>query len=85
MSVLAGIPGGFILERPEPTGTRCTETYESLRWRINDTLLPAQREFVDDTDHKILGYCAGFGAGKTYALCAKAICLAMDNLSLIHI
>jgi PBSX family phage terminase large subunit len=79
VSVLAGIAGGYILERPEPTGTRCTETYESLRWRIYDTLLPAQREFVDDTDHKILGYCAGFGAGKTYALCAKAICLAMDN------
>ena len=79
MSILAGIAGGAILERPEHTGTRCTETYDSLRRRIYKTLLPAQREFVGDTDHKILGYCAGFGAGKTYALCAKAICLAMDN------
>jgi PBSX family phage terminase large subunit len=73
------IAGGGVLEKPQHTGTRCTETYESLRDRIYAGLLPAQREFVDDTEHKILGFCAGFGAGKTRALCAKAIFLGMAN------
>lgn len=79
MSILSVIAGGNVLEPPQRTSTRCTESYESLRSRIYETLLPPQRDFVDDTDHKILGYCAGFGAGKTYALCAKAIFLGSDN------
>ena len=79
MSILSVIAGGGVLEKPQHTGTRCTETYESLRDRIYAGLLPAQREFVDDTEHKILGFCAGFGAGKTRALCAKAIFLGMAN------
>ena len=79
MSILSVIAGGKGLEKPQRTATRCTESYESLRKRLYEALLPPQKEFVDDTDHKILGYCAGFGAGKTFALCAKAIFLGMDN------
>jgi PBSX family phage terminase large subunit len=79
VSILSVIAGGNVLEPPQRTSTRCTESYESLRSRIYDALLPPQKEFVDDTDHKILGYCAGFGAGKTFALCAKAIFLGLDN------
>lgn len=79
MSILSVVAGGKILEKPQRTSTRCTETYDSLRNRIYKALLPAQKEFVDDTDHKILGYVAGFGAGKTFALCAKAIFLGLDN------
>lgn len=79
MSILSVIAGGNVLEPPQRTSTRCTESYEALRKRIYDCLLAPQKEFVDDTDTKILGYCAGFGAGKTFALCAKAIFLGMDN------
>lgn len=79
MSVLSVIAGGNVLEPPQRTGTRCTESYESLRERILKDLLPSQKEFVLDTDHKILGFCAGFGAGKTRGLAAKCIFLAMDN------
>lgn len=79
MSLLAGIPGGSCLEKPTMRGTRCDESVESLRSRIYARLLAPQREFVDDVDHKILGYCAGFGAGKTYALCAKTVFLGMEN------
>lgn len=79
MSILSVIAGGNVLEPPQRTSTRCTESYESLRSRIYAALLPPQKEFVDDTDHKILGYCAGFGAGKTFALCAKAIFLGLVN------
>jgi PBSX family phage terminase large subunit len=79
MSILSVIAGGKVLEKPQRTATRCTETYSALRKRIYKELLPPQKEFVADTDHKILGYCAGFGAGKTFALCAKAVFLGMDN------
>jgi PBSX family phage terminase large subunit len=79
VSILSVIAGGNVLEPPQRTSTRCTESYEALRKRIYDCLLAPQKEFVDDTDTKILGYCAGFGAGKTFALCAKAIFLGMDN------
>jgi PBSX family phage terminase large subunit len=67
------------LEKPTGKGSRSNETEDAIRTRIYDALLPPQREFVDDTSHKILGYCAGFGAGKTFALCAKTIFLAMAN------
>ena len=79
MSLLAGIPGGSCLEKPLMRGTRCDESVASLQTRIYDRLLEPQRQFVDDVEHKILGYCAGFGAGKTFALCAKAIFLGMAN------
>lgn len=79
MSLLAGIPGGSCLDKPTVRGTRCDESVVSLRARIYDRLLGPQRDFVDDVEHKILGYCAGFGAGKTYALCAKTIFLGMEN------
>ena len=79
MSLLGGIPGGNCLEPPINTSTRCRLTRDELRARIYAGLLPPQREFADCTDKKILGYVAGFGAGKTHALCAKALLLAIDN------
>jgi PBSX family phage terminase large subunit len=79
MSLLARIPSGPCLDKPESSGTRCSESHDSLRQRILDSLLPSQHEFCIDTTTKILGFCAGFGAGKTRALCAKAILLAMSN------
>ena len=79
MGVLGIVPGGKPLEPQIPVSTRCTKTYTQLRDEIYATLLPHQREFCDDTDHLILGLCAGFGAGKTYSLTVKAILLAMAN------
>jgi len=79
VSLLARIPSGACLSAPTGTGTRCSESYENLKARILASLLPAQRDFCEDTGTKILGFCAGFGAGKTRALCAKATLLAMDN------
>lgn len=79
MSLLNRIPSGSCLEPPTKTATRCVETYDSLRTRLLEGLLPAQRDFCEDTSHLILGFCAGFGAGKTRSLCAKALLLCMDN------
>lgn len=79
MSLLGVIPGGKLLEPPVQLITRCDKSYEQLRAQICDGLLPAQQAFVDEVDVKVVGYCAGFGAGKTYALCAKVCVMAMDN------
>ena len=79
MSLLARIPTGSCLSKPQSTGTRCTESYESLRKRIINSLLPAQKDFCLDNRTKIIGFCAGFGAGKTRALAAKCVLLALDN------
>ena len=77
--LLNHIPSGPALEKPTSLSTRCTLSEEEFRSRILGGLLPAQKEFVEDTDHLILGMCAGFGAGKTRALCAKACIMALDN------
>ncbi|MFZ9960584.1 MAG: phage terminase large subunit, partial [Candidatus Limnocylindrus sp.] len=54
-------------------------SYEELYAKITAGLLPAQRDFVEEKSAKIVGYCAGFGAGKTYSLCCKTVVMAMDN------
>ncbi len=78
MSILNNAPGGMILGKAKSTSTRCTEDYETFRERIFEGLLPAQKEFCEDREHLILGLCAGFGAGKTAALCRKAVLLAAE-------
>ena len=45
---------------------------EKLMNRIIDDLHPKQRAFVNDTETEIIGLSAGYGAGKTRSLCAKA-------------
>lgn len=46
---------------------------------ITLNLLPHQRKFVADTEHRFLGLVAGYGSGKTYAFCAKGLWLAYLN------
>ena len=76
----SGAKGGNLLEKPVEI-----ERYDDrgsaadLLARIRADLLPAQREFIDDTSHRIVGYIGGFGSGKSYALAAKAITLGLLN------
>ena len=80
MSILSAAQGGTILEPPRPnTDYAARGTAEELKERILADLLPAQREFVADETHRILGYIGGFGSGKSFALCAKALFLGMSN------
>lgn len=79
MSLLGVIPTGKLLEPAVLDRSKCDKSYDELRAQITAGLLPAQREFVEETSVKIVGYCAGFGAGKTHALAAKTCVLAMDN------
>ncbi len=72
--------GGSILEEPRPTEAVINPNAAvELRDRIFADCLPAQREFLEDDHHRIIGYIGGFGSGKSFALCAKAIVLGMKN------
>ena len=56
---------------------------DDLALRIRNDLHPGQLAFVDDTATQIIGISAGYGAGKTRALCAKAVMLAAANQGFI--
>lgn len=47
---------------------------------VNIALLKHQLDFVSDTSTRYLGLCSGYGGGKTYAFCIKAITLAALNV-----
>ena len=81
MSLLNGIcePGtllGFM-------NTATQQDTAELLERIRADLHPGQLAFVDDATTQILGISAGYGAGKTRALCAKAVMLAAANQGFI--
>lgn len=80
MSILAGISDCSILSFHQ-SGDQ--PQLEDTLSRIYADLHEKQREFIDDTDHKILAVSAGYGAGKTRGLCAKALFLAAANQGFI--
>ena len=51
--------------------------------QIHADLHPGQLAFVNDSETQILGISAGYGAGKTRGLCAKAVTLAAANQGFI--
>jgi PBSX family phage terminase large subunit len=82
MSLLTGIvePSpllGFLV--------KANDGMEDVLQRIRNDLHPGQLAFVDDQTTSILGVSAGYGAGKTRALCAKAVHLAMANQGFIGV
>ena len=82
MSLLTGIVDtspllGFLVKP--------NEGMEDVLERIRSDLHPGQLAFVDDQSTSILGVSAGYGAGKTRALCAKAVHLAMANQGFIGV
>jgi hypothetical protein len=81
MSVLAGIcqPGSLLGFMEAST----QQNTQQLLERIKADLHPGQLAFVDDTATQIIGISAGYGAGKTRALCAKAVMLAAANQGFI--
>ncbi len=78
-SILDAIPEGLILADPDDESLSVQE----VLGRLNSTLLPHQAAFCEDQDHRILGLVSGFGAGKTYGLCAKAINVAAANVGFV--
>ncbi len=81
MSIVSGIcepvPLLSFMQQQTPEDTA------DLITRIRADLHPGQLAFVDDTATQILGISAGYGAGKTRALCAKAVMLAAVNQGFI--
>jgi hypothetical protein len=77
MSLLAGLtePEPLLAFATPPTQEGATELVE----RIKADLHPGQRAFVEDQSTQIIGLSAGYGAGKTRALCAKTLALAIAN------
>ena len=83
MSLLDLCPDGNLLEDARPREAPPDPTAaEALREKLLASALPTQREFLEDTDHRIIGFVAGFGAGKTL-LCLKTIMLALDNVGYV--
>jgi hypothetical protein len=81
VSIVNGIcePTSLLAFMQQPTA----EHTGDLLARIRADLHPGQLAFVDDTATQILGISAGYGAGKTRALCAKAVMLAAANQGFI--
>ena len=77
MSILATARAGNVLQQ-FGYSDESIDTIELLT-RIREDLHPGQLAFVDDQTSSILGVSAGYGAGKTRALCAKAVHLAVAN------
>ncbi len=50
-----------------------------IKERIFNGLLSYQQKICEDHEHRIVGFCAGYGAGKTRTLCAWATLCALDN------
>jgi PBSX family phage terminase large subunit len=83
VSILAGLREGHVLQQ-FGRGNDDMDEVDVLQ-RIRNDLHPGQLAFVDDQSTSILGVSAGYGAGKTRALCAKAVHLAMANQGFIGV
>ena len=81
MSILAASPEGHVLQQLNHSGELINT--DQLLQRIKADLHPGQLAFVDDNATQIIGISAGYGAGKTRALCAKAVMLAVANQGFI--
>ncbi len=81
MSILAAAPEGHVLQQLNHFG-ELIDTDQLLQ-RIHADLHPGQLAFVADNQTQIIGISAGYGAGKTRALAAKAVTLAAANQGFI--
>lgn len=52
---------------------------------IIENLLPYQRDFVTDFAHKYVGFCGGYGSGKTYSLVCKQLLLCFRSQGFTHL
>ena len=81
MGVLSAIPPGNVLQKLGE-GNNQVDVHK-LEKRIKGDLHPGQLAFVEDQTTQIIGLSAGYGAGKTRALAAKSVILALANQGFI--
>ena len=77
MSILETVQPGKVLYQ---IGAFDLPTAQQTIDRINQDLLPHQKTFCNDMEHRKLALVCGFGAGKTVGLVAKATMLAAMNV-----
>lgn len=58
---------------------------DELESRLVADLLPYQRDFVCDFENKYVGFCAGYGSGKSYSAVIKAILLCLRSPGFTHL
>ena len=84
LNILEELPAGHVLYPqgftafPVSPEQQAQET-DLVRQRIFDGLLHYQQNICKDLEHRIVGFCAGYGAGKTRTLCAWTTLCALDN------
>ena len=81
MGVLSAIPPGNVLQKLGEGNNQVD--VQQLEKRIKGDLHPGQLAFVEDQTTQIIGLSAGYGAGKTRALAAKSVILALANQGFI--
>ena len=81
MGVLSAIPPGNVLQKLGEGNDQVD--VQLLEKRIKSDLHPGQLAFVEDQTTQIIGLSAGYGAGKTRALAAKSVILALANQGFI--
>ena len=82
MTLLDRVPGGSILgpkEEITPQYRGSEKESDEIRHRIMADLLPYQKDVVEDKEHRIIGFVAGYGAGKSRTMCAWTVLCALDN------
>ena len=77
MGFLAAIAEGKVLQKIGQA--KGIDDMDELFVKMQKNLHPGQLDFVTDFKTEILGMSAGYGAGKTRALCAKAVHLSLVN------
>lgn len=81
MGVLSAIPPGNVLQKLGESNNQVD--VQRLEKKIKGDLHPGQLAFVEDQTTQIIGLSAGYGAGKTRALAAKSVILALANQGFI--
>ena len=84
LTILQGLTTGHVLHpegfRPFSDSPEIKKQESNfIRERIFNGLLNYQQKICEDHDHRIVGFCAGYGAGKTRTLCAWTTLCALDN------
>ena len=82
MSLLDRCAGGLLLgpkTEPERAQGASQDEADALRQRVMNGLLWYQKPIIEDTEHRIVAFCGGYGAGKTRTLCAWTTIMCLDN------
>ena len=66
---------------------RSNSTFDvkSAEIKMIQDLLPYQRDFVTDFEHKYVGFCGGYGSGKTHSLVIKQLLLCFRSQGFTHL